>query len=554
MKLHSTGIKPQLILLTIILIGLGLRFFNLGHIPVSLYWDEAAHLLELKLLTITGIDQFSRPWLQTSFIGWGDFKLPAYTWFSLPLAWLSLPGQLWVRALSAVSGVATIIGLYILAKLLGFSSRRSLLTAFAVAISPWLIQFSRAGFEANLALSWLVFSAVFLLLFIKSNTFIQQLINLILFTFASLFGLYSYFSFRWAIVGVIIFLVYLRFEQLFTRRKMTMIALALTVIFIVGIFPQYRGVNSINANRFRLSAKNVFTNSDLVSASSRYIEADNKSPLSRKLHHRFWYYGHDLAANILSYFDGNYLLTTGDSNLRHGTGRVGILYWWQALGLLVGVIAVFSKNKKLGIGLSLLWLWLLVPGAITYESPHAMRTLGAAIPIMLLIGYGWGHILRLNKSWFVIAILSLIFITAIELNYYLHDYYIHYPVRSAHAWQDGYRQVFEKLNQLTDVNSDSIVISDKYFLPHLYFLLYTDYSLPRFQAERTAKFAQTGSSPFSGQLGGNITFVGQNEINLKRSDTTYISADKLTAQPCRFTQTPVSDSTGQVIFYLYTPR
>mgnify|MGYP003988032779 FL=1 len=66
----------------ILLLAIFLRFYKLGQVPVSLYWDEAAILLDAKVVSQTGRDVHGNPWLQVLFPSYGDFKLPTYIWLA----------------------------------------------------------------------------------------------------------------------------------------------------------------------------------------------------------------------------------------------------------------------------------------------------------------------------------------------------------------------------------------------------------------------------------------------------------------------------------------
>src|SRR3972149_8796774 len=72
------------------LIGLGLifflavllRFYQLGAVPVSLYWDETAMLVDARSVAATGRDMYGNSWLQAIYPSYGDYKLPVYIWLA----------------------------------------------------------------------------------------------------------------------------------------------------------------------------------------------------------------------------------------------------------------------------------------------------------------------------------------------------------------------------------------------------------------------------------------------------------------------------------------
>jgi 4-amino-4-deoxy-L-arabinose transferase-like glycosyltransferase len=190
---HSIFMKtkvPLLVLLLISTLGLGLRTFHLERNPVSLYWDEAAMAYDAFSVATTGKDMHGNPWWQAMYPSYGDYKLPMYIWLAAGLMKLFGP-EIWVfRLVSALFGVGLVISVYFLGEKLFQSAKVGILAALMVAMSPWAIQFSRAGFEANLGVFFLSVSLLCLVRFIRQPQFILA---------AALFGalaVYSYFSVR----------------------------------------------------------------------------------------------------------------------------------------------------------------------------------------------------------------------------------------------------------------------------------------------------------------------------------------------------------------------
>jgi len=172
----------SLILLGIvILIAAILRFWQLGKVPASPDWDEAATGYNAYSILRTGKDEFGS-FLPLSFRSFNDYKPPLYVYLTVPS--IRIFGlSLWaVRLPSAIFGVLAVLGTYFLVVLLiqhakdtsGDESAILGLTrdvldalpiaaAFCLAISPWHIQFSRVAFEANIGLTLNIWAAYFFL-------------------------------------------------------------------------------------------------------------------------------------------------------------------------------------------------------------------------------------------------------------------------------------------------------------------------------------------------------------------------------------------------------
>ncbi len=155
--------KKNIIFLGIIFIAIIFRFYALGKIPLSLYWDEAAVGYNAYSILLTGKDEYGNL-LPLLFRSFEDYKMPAYVYLTvIPVKLFGLT-EFSIRFVSAFAGVIAVLLTYLLtrtlltqffnSKILGEQSNAiALLASFLLAISPWHLQFSRTGFEANVALT-----------------------------------------------------------------------------------------------------------------------------------------------------------------------------------------------------------------------------------------------------------------------------------------------------------------------------------------------------------------------------------------------------------------
>ena len=151
----------------VLLLAAILRFYQLGQIPVSLYWDEAAMLADAKYLASEGRDTHGGGWGQAIFPSYGDYKMPVYIWLASASVKLFGVSAWSFRLPNALASLGTIIIASWLVKELidgdrSQINRRSLSNgefnsnqiAVAVALvltfNPWSMMFGRTGFEAHL--------------------------------------------------------------------------------------------------------------------------------------------------------------------------------------------------------------------------------------------------------------------------------------------------------------------------------------------------------------------------------------------------------------------
>ena len=395
----------------LIILGILARLFLFGQVPNSLYWDEVAIGLDARALIQTGRDLVGNSWLQPLFVSYGDFKAPIYIWLVALLGKVFSVSEIIIRLPSLLAGLGTAWLVYDLTRLISpKKSKLPLLVLTNLAVMPWAIHFSRIGFESHLSLFFLTL----MVWLIVKKSYLAGL--------SGVLGIYSYISLR--LLVPLMFLVFAR------QRGWKYLTSGLAIIG-AGILLLTNSPHYAASQQYRLSNDNLIT-----------------APLSKVDK------GKQFLSNYFDFFEPKFLLTQGDPNLRHHSGFGGQLLLVQ--GLLV-IIGLTSANK-----LMLLWL-LLAPivGALVNETPHASRAIYMIVPLAYLAGLGWQKLAKWKFAWLIPLALGL------NLLVYLHDYFVHYPERSAAAWIKPYKDAAGR-----QYDSYPVYISPKLYKPELYFAYY----------------------------------------------------------------------------------
>ncbi len=429
--------KHAAILLLIIAVAVFFRFWQFNAIPAGLYQDEAMNgadaLVSLKS---------------------GEFKV-FYTnnngregmivWLDT-LAIKAFGTEPWVlRLFPALAGVLAVLGLYFLTKEL-FSVEVALASSFFMAVSFWAVNFSRMGFRAGLMPMFLIWSFYFLIRGFKSLKLSIPRINsnIINFLIAGiLFGLgfYTYISFRFAPVLVLVyFLPYLikyRNKKLWNGILLFIIAGFITALPI-GLY-------------FLNNPGDFFGRTSQVSIFS----ADN--PLKAAVFS---------IVTTLGMFN-----VAGDFNWRHNFAGSPMLFIPVGFLFLLG-IWLSVKKFKFGEKFFLAWLLIfLLPNILSTEgNPHALRSLGAMPVAMVFAGLGliWlyekiqnylnkkagnsalikyhGQILRIKKEIFLLLIIFLVFVAGYEHNKYFVKWASN--IRAVEAFSQNQVELANYLNNL----------------------------------------------------------------------------------------------------------
>ena len=492
-------IRSNLTLLAIIaffIFGIWIRLTNLGKIPVGLYWDEVAILVEAKAISQTGRDLHGQPIIQAIFPSYGDYKLPGYIWAAALAVKAFGVSAFSVRLPSAIIGILTpliagCLGLFLLNwKNVKFSKLNSqtlmLAIVVTVVLSPWSILFSRTAFEGNLGQFFLACSI--LVLFWKGKSFWIKILSAVL----GLFAVYTYFSVRF--VWPVLWLMFVGAEFFWLIKKSSLksftswaawISLHLLLpllIFTLGWLIMIKSPLYAASNQFRLSSASILTLDWAIESNELRQKAGN-SLFYRLVFHRHVLLGRELLLNYADNLSPAFMFMTGDPNLRHGTGVHGLFLLPFSLCLLIGLIYGFRRFPFAFSYLIVWWLIALLPASVPETTPHALRSLNALVPISVIIGFGlWILYAKLinyahhpTKFLRIISTSSLgIFSFCLLASFgQFYFYYLNwYPSTSSFAWQGGYAAVAQK------IDLDRTKVDQVYVLPFdsLFFLWYEAFS------------------------------------------------------------------------------
>lgn len=471
------------ILIGIILLAALLRLYALDKFPSGLNADEAAIGYNAYSLLTTGKDEHGESW-PIVFKSFGDYKPGGYFYLVLPFV-KAIGLNVWaVRLSSAILGILSVGLIYLLAgelaRLSAFkaSHKFQLLASLMLAISPWHLQFSRGGWETNAATTMILGGTYFFLKSLRQQSFI--FISLILF----IFSMYTYQSTR-LIAPLLIVALVLVFRKNFwpPQKKMILFGvLSLVLLIPLGLVV----LSPTGLSRF----SGVGLSAD-VGPIARVNELRGQHPsqndlVARITHNKVAAYLFLFGKNYLDHFNGNFLFVSGDPIERNKVPGMGQLYLIETPLFLAGIFLLAKIGGKFS---QIIFLWLVISplaGALTFQTPHALRSLNMVIPVTLLSSLGLTFIIKRIKGFNQpLILLSFLVIAAGYLwcfTRYLNEYYLHYPKTYSSAWEYGFSEVTTKLEPLVS-KYDRIIFTDTYDQPYIEMLFFLKYNPEVFQKE-----------------------------------------------------------------------
>ncbi len=458
------GNRSKFVLVLIVVLAFFLRVYKVNAIPPSLSWDEVSIGYNAYFILKTGRDEHGRFLPLDTFVAYGDYKPPLSIYATVPFVAAFGLNELAVRLPSVIAGTLTILIIFFLVKELFRRKDESSFgipatTSLLLALSPWHIQLSRAGFEANIALFFVTLGS-YLILRARNN---PTLFGIAFLPFVA--ALYTFNSARYfsplLILGLLIFC---RKEAMLQKKKIIIGFIIATLVLL----PSVPHLVSKEA-RLRFAEVNIFTDASVVETANRRIEAEGNSPISKILNNRRIGYARSYLSHFFDHFEPRFLFVKGDGNPKFSIQDVGQLYLIEAPLLILGIFWLFSRQRQ--VAWLLVW-WIvaaIIPAAVARETPHALRIENSLPAWMIFIAYG---IATKVKSNLVLIAYCLLSITSVS--YFWHNYFNHYATEYSGEWQYGYREAIRFIQPIK-ANYQSVVMTEFIGRPYMYVLFYEKY-------------------------------------------------------------------------------
>jgi len=455
-------LKDFKLLIVILILGVIIRFYGITVNPPSLFGDEVDLGYQAYSILKTGNDYYGNT-LPLNFHSLAEWRTPVYLYSAVPTVSLFGISPLGIRLPALIFGVLGILAMYLFSKELFKNQKIALFTAFVMSISPWHVQYSRAGFEVTEMLFFLIVGIYF---FFKSLTNSKYLWLSTLFILITPW-IYSTAKIFAPIVILLILVIWFKeilLMRLNDKLKAVIVGLLVGIPFLYGMF--FTGASQ------RFSYISVFSDpttepeigfSRTVDARARGESGVGLTPtiIDRVVHNKFVFWGERILKNYYQSFSTEFLFIKGDPNPRHSIG-LGEMHRIEIIALLLGVVFLFSsKNINIKNKLFIFALLLLapLPSALTRDGGnHATRNILMLPSMVVLVSVGWYSISTLPKRLSVASYVLVAFAYFVSLFFFSHEYLVHYAMASERWWHYGWGQSISEIKKI-DSGYDRVIIS-----------------------------------------------------------------------------------------------
>ncbi len=467
--------NKKIILALIIVLAFVLRFWRLDSYP-ALNADEAAIGYNAYSLIQTELDEHGHSW-PIHFQSFNDYKPGLYFYIVLPFVKFIGLNEWAVRIPGAFLGVLTVLVIYLLISELFKKDNFALFSALFLAISPWHIQFSRGGWEVNVA-TFLITTGVWLFVkFVNSKHKLYLFLSLLSFALS----LYCYHAARIVSPLLGLGLIILFKKEIFFKQNIKLLVTSFLFLILlltplahdltssdvlsraagVGLFADLGPINRINEQRGEYNNSN--------------------SLVAKLLHNKAVNYGLAFMENWSAHYNGEFLFLTGDVIQRNRVPEMGEMYLFDILFLFIGCLYMSKDIRKEWI---LIFFWLAtapIAAALTFQAPHALRAQNMVIPMVIISAYGAAKLFTLlQEKKLKVLILTLVVLMVWLFARYQELYWVHMAKELPFSSQYGVKELVDYV-KTQDAKYQNVIVTDKYDQPYILFLFYLNYSPTKFQ-------------------------------------------------------------------------
>ena len=447
--------RKLILILALVFVSLFLRFYKLGSDPVGLYYDEVDLGYQARSILETGRDYLGTlsPFYVNSFVELRT-PIPAYA-TAITTAIFKTP-ELQVRAPSAILGTVVVVLIFVLLDIWTENFALAFIVALVFAFNPWQLQFSRFSHEANSLMTFFLLGLIFFFKGIKQGSYKKFLLATI---FLSL-DVYTYRTMSLYLPVVVLGLIIIYRKEIWKLGIKKLSGLVLIGAVIVLPFLYTTTIGSADTPRakqlalFSEQSLPVFVQRDREVDSNDYADptiGKKASQLSYFFHNKPLSWLRVFTENYYSAFSMDFLFLKGDLNQRQSIGEIGELYYIDILALIAGFYFVGTHLKKKHFQFLVLYLLTSpIPSALTFDGGgHAGRLFIYSGALLIVVGLGWWWIfdkvrkLRFSK-FFMATILGAWLLMFV---FYLHRYYVHYPIDSSRSWGYGFKQAIADIDK-----------------------------------------------------------------------------------------------------------
>ncbi len=362
----------------VVLFSIFMFFWRLDSTPPGFYIDESLHAYNAVSILETGKDEYGKSF-PILFRFYGSYNEPLYVYLTA-IAVLVFGETLFAaRFVSALAGLLTVLVLYFLLIKITKNKFASFTTSMVLPMCPWLLLYSRTGFEVVTAFLLFVLGIVTFYLSLEKPKYI--IVSYVLFSLST----YAAYTERFVspLLALVLTVLFRKYVLAVKNRKYVLIGLFGVLI-------------SQLPHLFVLFTPAFFLKGDLLFQGLPLLN-----------------FGKEFLSHYSYYFSPEALFFKGDPDPQRSVPEVSTFPFWLVIPYIIGWIHIF-KHKQLPINRLVLATALIapIPAALTHDPFATHRAMPLFAPLVLVIGLGINEMVTVAKPLFrKFSALALILVT-----------------------------------------------------------------------------------------------------------------------------------------------
>lgn len=462
--------NPIAFVSVLILISIILRFLWLNIFPVGMTNDELEYILSSKTYALYGRDISGSTFPTSLFVNRTEGVISAIPPLLVSPIYLLLPlNQFTARLPYAIINILTAFAVFYLAFILSKKKVIGALAALFFLVSPWSMFLSRNTVDSSFSLLFYTWGVVAFLKCSGKLLIVPPLLFLL--------GFFSYHGAKPILLPLFLACIGYRL-WLSEDNKIKIKEGLLLVICAISILVAYVLINNNLPNSI-LSNKSA--DLFLVDTSSISSKVDDlrrttiESPLEGLFINKFVASLQTLINSYLQAFSTSTLFINGDPRATYHFGEHGLLYYFDLILIIFGVIYLYRQNKGALLFLVSILLIAPIPTAINKIEISVINRSFIMLPTLMILS-GAGIYLLVTKAPRKIGSIPIalaafaIFLFSVA-NFY-HFYFYTFPIKG----QETYLFSEKVLTRYLKIDPDhkTVVISEKPRSAYFRAIFYSD--------------------------------------------------------------------------------
>lgn len=421
-----------ILFVSIILLAVILRFYQLDKVPPGLIIDEASEGYNAFSLLQTGKDRYGET-LPIMFRSFGSFQAPLYTYLSMIPVYLFGNSIFSIHFVSAISGVLLVIITLILFVISNEKKKLilALITGLLLVISPWAQFFSRIGTEASLGVTLFALGFLFLYLSLKNIWFFPAA--------GFILGLstHAYYSERLISVLFLGGFILIFKKRLLLSKKFLLAGL---IIFFLTQIPHLMIVNSGAFTR-RMNQVDYFNDQFF----QNYGGPLTSVPFGKGL-----FVTREFLSQYSAYFSPKNLFFDADPQGARSMPDLSVFYSWMIIPFVFGLrYLLINRFAPLNKMIFLLIILSPIPASLTRDPFSTIRTLVFLWGLTIIAGFGLSDLWQVFKNFKLktVILIGLIVGSLFQLDT---AYFVLLKYERSENYDFSHIRLFEQIEKMND--------------------------------------------------------------------------------------------------------